>query len=136
MIYLTIDQVLALHEEVLTLGGAAGVRSAHLLGSAVLQAQQSAFGEEAYATLAEKAAAYAFCLIQNHPFVDGNKRTGEAAMMMFLELNGYEFIEDEPTIAQVIADLAAGVIEKDEFFGWVINHAKPARPSNVIAINE
>ena len=81
IIYLTVDHVLELHEQVLTLGGPQGLRSAHLLASAVFQAQQSAFSEDAYQTIAETAAAYAYFLIQNHPFVDGNKRTAELAMM-------------------------------------------------------
>jgi death-on-curing protein len=134
IIYLTVDQVLALHEDVLTLGGAEGLRSAHLLASATMQAQQSAFGEDAYETLAEKAAAYGFFITQNHAFVDGNKRTAALAMMVFLDLNGYELVEDEESIAQMFEDVASGVVEQSEFFGWVTNHAKPAAQSKVAQI--
>jgi death on curing protein len=134
IIYLTIDQVLDLHTEVLTLGGAEGLRSAHLLASAVLQAQQSAFGEDAYQSVAEKAAAYGYCICQNHPFVDGNKRTAAIAMMVFLDLNGYELVEEEDAIAQMFESVAANVVDQSEFFGWVVNHAKPRPRSNVVAI--
>lgn len=69
VVYLTIDQVLEYHNEALQFGGAPGLRSEQLLASAVFQAQQSAFGEDAYPSLAEKAAAYCFFLVENHPFV-------------------------------------------------------------------
>lgn len=139
VVYLTIDQVLEYHTDVLALGGLAGVRSAHLLAAAVLQAQQSAFGEDAYATIAEKAAAYGFFLVQNHPFNDGNKRTGFVAMAAFLDVNGYEIIaEDDDTIAQMFEDVAAGIIDQGEFFGWVVNHTRrrsePDDASNVVSI--
>lgn len=80
--------MLDLHAEALALGGSEGLRSVHLLNSSVGQAEQTAFGEDAYPTIPDKAAAYAFFLAKNHPFVDGNKRTAEAAMLVFLELNG------------------------------------------------
>jgi len=82
------------HALVRELGGSDGVRSEQMLASSVFQAQQSAFGEDAYATVPEKAAAYAFFLIQNHPFIDANKRTAELTMMAFFDLNGYKFVED------------------------------------------
>jgi death-on-curing protein len=135
IVYLTVDHVLELHEQALTLGGAQGLRSAHLLASSVFQAQQSAFGEDAYQTIAEKAAAYAYFLIQNHPFVDANKRTAELAMVTFLDLNGYELVEDEDAIATLIEDTAAGVIEQGEFFGWVVNHARPHFPGEPMNVH-
>jgi death-on-curing protein len=130
--YLTIDQVLALHTEALTLGGTEGLRSEHLLASAVLQPQQSAFGEDAYPALAEKAAAYGYFLTENHPFIDGNKRTAALTMLAFLDVNGYELAEDDAAIEQMFVDLAAKVIGQSEFFGWVCNHIRP-RQGDVIA---
>ena len=88
IIYLTVDQLKDLHTQALTLGGVDGLRSEHLLASAVFQPQQSAFGEDAYATIPEKAAAYGFFIAENQPFLDGNKRTGELALVTFLDLNG------------------------------------------------
>jgi death on curing protein len=119
VVHLTIDQVLDLHAEALTLGGADGLRSVHLLHSAIGQVEQTVFGEDAYPTIPEKAAAYAFFLARNHPFVDGNKRTAEAAMLVFLELNGFDFVDDQDRIAEMFEELAAGSLDQGVFFDWV-----------------
>jgi death-on-curing protein len=71
----------------------------------------------------EKAAAYAVGLIRNHPFVDGNKRTAEMTMLTFLDLNGFEFVEEESDTEQMFVDVASGVVTDGEFFGWVVNHS-------------
>jgi death-on-curing protein len=122
--YLTVDHVKRIHALILELGGADGIRSHQMLASSVFQPRQSAFGEDAYPTIPEKAAAYAFCIVQNHPFVDGNKRTAELTMLTFLDVNGYEFVDDETAIENAFVDLAAGVVDQGEFFGWVVNHAR------------
>jgi death-on-curing protein len=119
VVHLTADQVLDLHAEALTLGGRTGVRSVHLLHSAIGQVEQTAFGEDAYPTVPEKAAAYAYFLARNHPFVDGNKRTAEAAMLVFLELNGFDFIEDQDRMADMFERLAADDVDQEQFFDWV-----------------
>src|SRR5690242_19069572 len=91
MRYLTLSEVLEMHRLVLEQsGGAGGVRDQNALESALAQPQMSFGGEELYPTLVEKASALAFSLVMNHPFVDGNKRVGHAAMETFLVLNGYE----------------------------------------------
>jgi death on curing protein len=123
--YLTVDQVVALHVEALTYGGIEGLRSEHLLSSAVMQPQQSVFGEDAYPTIAEKAAAYGYFITENHPFIDGNKRTAAFAMLAFLDANGYELREENAAIEQMFVDLASKVIGQSEFFGWVCNHIGP-----------
>ena len=119
VIYLSADQVLDLHAEALTLGGRKGVRSVHLLHSAVGQPEQAAFGEDAYPTIPDKAAAYAFFLVKNHPYVDGNKRTAEVAMFVFLDLNGFDFVDDQDDIADTLERLAAGRVDQGTFFEWV-----------------
>ncbi len=63
----------------------------------------------------------------NHPFVDGNKRTGEAAMLVFLELNGVDFIEDQDQIADMFERLAAGEASQDAFFAWMRDNATQKR---------
>lgn len=131
--YLTIDQVKELHVRTLEFGGLDGVRSEQLLASAVFQAQQSAFGVDAYPSVPEKAAAYGFFLTENHPFIDANKRTAAAAMEVFLEVNGYEFIATDDDAAQMFEDLAAGIVDQGEFFGWVANHSR-RRPADVVPI--
>ena len=87
--YLTEEQVTRLHDRALQkYGGAAGIRDAGALASALAQPSQEAFGAEFYPTLNEKAAAYLFFLARNHPFLDGNKRTAYLAAATFLLMNG------------------------------------------------
>ncbi len=91
MRYLTIEEVLRLHDRVISrTGGSAGVRDRGALESAVAQPQMTFSGDDLYPTLPEKAATLCFSLAMNHPFVDGNKRTAHAAMEVFLILNGFE----------------------------------------------
>lgn len=128
---LSVDDLIALHDEALTLGdgGSEGIRSHHQLASAALQPYQTVFGEDAYPSIPEKAAAHAFFLAESQPFVDGNKRTAALALTVFLDLNDYELYEASDTeLADVLIELGSGTIEQGEFFGWVCNHAKP-KPS-------
>ena len=91
MRYLTLGEVLELHGRVVAeSGGATAIRDLGALESAVAQSRTTFGGEDLYPDLAAKAAALGFSLIQNHPFVDGNKRTGHAALETFLVLNGAE----------------------------------------------
>jgi death-on-curing protein len=73
----------------------------------------------------EKAAALAFALVMGHPFVDGNKRTGHAAMEIFLVLNGYELDAAVDDQERVMLELAAGDLSRDNFLNWVRRHAVP-----------
>ena len=74
---------------------------------------------EFYPTVVEKAAVLAFAIILNHPFLDGNKRTGFLAMEMFLIINGYEIVEQVDLLEEMILRVAAGEIKKDEFTDWI-----------------
>jgi len=124
--YLTIDQVIELHDRVLSEhGGAAGIRSHHGLAYAVAAPQQTAFGEDAYPTLADRAAALGFFITMNHPFLDGNKRTGLAALETFLELNGFFLASDDDVVVDVFERLAGGEMEAAVFFTWVAAHVAP-----------
>jgi death-on-curing protein len=99
VIYLPVEVVQNFHARALKEhGGIAGLRSQELLESAVFQPQQSAFGEDAYPTLASKAAAYGFFIAQDQPFLDGNKRTAAASMLAFLYLNGYALDQTDDQI--------------------------------------
>ncbi len=117
---LWLDQrsVLALHADLLReYGGLEGVRDEGLLESALARPQnQAAYGDP---SLAELAAAYAFGIARNHPFVDGNKRTALAAADVFLQLNGHEIVVDEVEAATMIRDLAAGEIGEEELAAWI-----------------
>ncbi|SBT06925.1 Death-on-curing protein [Candidatus Accumulibacter aalborgensis] len=103
---------LALHDRLLALhGGAAGVRDDTLLKSALARPQQV----EAYAAapdIIDLATAYTAGIVRNHPFIDGNKRTGFVIGILFLELNGYRFTASEEDATQAILKLAAGMLDE------------------------
>jgi len=79
-------------------------------------------GTELYPTLAEKAVALCSSLVMNHPFVDGNRRIGHAAMETFLVMNGFELAADVDDSESVILRLAAGGLERLPFTEWVVQH--------------
>ncbi len=93
MRYLTLVEVLELHRRIIEQsGGALGVRDFGLLESAIAQPQMAFGGDDLYSSLTEKSAALGFSIIMNHPFVDGNKRTGHAAVETFLVMNGWKLM--------------------------------------------
>jgi len=100
--------VLTLHDRLLAFhGGASGVRDEGLLQSALARAKQlSAYGDSV--DVIDMAAAYTVGIVKNHPFVDGNKRTGFVAGILFLELNGFRFTATESAAADAVLALAAG----------------------------
>lgn len=127
--YLTVEEVLELHRLVLEQsGGLGGVRDLGGLDSALAQPQMAFGGQELYPSLAEKAAALGFSLVCNHPFADGNKRVGHAAMETFLVLNGWELVAGVDEQEQVVLRLAAGTLKRDEFVAWGQAHLRP-RPA-------
>jgi len=73
--------------------------------------------------------------VQNHPFVDGNRRSAELAMTVFLDLNGNELVEDEDATPEMFESVATGVVDQREFLGWVVNHAKPKARSNMLPMS-
>ncbi|MCI0437693.1 MAG: type II toxin-antitoxin system death-on-curing family toxin [Chloroflexi bacterium] len=123
MRYLTLAEVLALHRLIVEqTGGAAAVRDLGALESAVAQPRMTFEGRDLYATLAEKAVALGFSIIQNHPFVDGNKRVGHAAMETFLVLNGRELRASIDESERVVVDVASGKCSRGQFLRWVEEH--------------
>lgn len=126
MRYLTLAEILRLYERLMQRsGGAAGIREQGGLESALAQPQTTFGGEELYPTLADKAAALGFSLIMNHPFVDGNKRIGHAAMELFLLLNGHEIVAPVDEQERVILQVAAGEMSRIAFTAWVDRHIRP-----------
>lgn len=123
MRYLTLNELLEIHRQVLAeSGGALGVLDMGLLAAALAQPRMSFSGEDLYPSIVEKAAALGYSLIQNHPFVDGNKRTGHAAMEVFLVLNGFEIDATVDEQEQVILAVAAGDLVRDAFTDWLRRH--------------
>lgn len=107
--FLTLEEVLAAHDATLRKhGGTAGTRDMGALQSA-LAMPASGFGDQYFhSTIWEMAAAYAYHISQNHPFVDGNKRTGILAALTFLELNGYEIIDSTNKLHAAMVEVSSG----------------------------
>jgi len=123
MRYLTLNELLRLHRHLVEQsGGLTGIQSVGALESALAQPRMTFSGEDLYPTIVEKAAALGFSLIRNHPFVDGNKRTGHAAMEVFLLLNGYEMDASVDEQEQIILQLAGGELERKAFTEWLRAH--------------
>ncbi len=124
VIWIDLPEVLAIHARQLDEhGGASGVRDEGLLESALARPQQLfAYGEP---DVFDLAAAYTAGIVQNHPFVDGNKRTGFVVGILFLELNGPIFTASEADATQAILNLAAGEINDDEFAIWLRSNSTP-----------
>jgi death-on-curing protein len=123
MRYLSIPEVISLHSLLIAQsGGGSGLRDRGALESAVAQPEASFGGKELYPDLASKAAALGHSLIQNHPFVDGNKRVGHGAMEVFLLLNGYEIDASVDEQETMIIDVASGKVSRIELSEWLTNH--------------
>jgi len=126
MRYLTLGEVVALHRRlVATSGGARGIRDLGGLEAALAQPRASFDGDDLYPGVIEKAAALGFSIVMGHPFVDGNKRTGHAAMETFLVLNGYELSAPVDEQERVMLELAAGKLSREAFVDWVRRRAIP-----------
>lgn len=124
--YLTIQEVLEIYHNIMEQsGGLVGVRDLGALESSLAQPQMVFGGQELYPDTVEKAAVLGFLLIQNHPFLDGNKRTGHAAMEAFLVLNGLEVTADLEEQVTIILQVAASQMKRDSFLEWVRANIRP-----------
>lgn len=131
MRFLSVEEVLDLYGRVIEQsGGSAGLRDRGALESAVAQPLQSFGGQELYPTIADKAAAIGFFLIANHPFVDGNKRIGHAALEVTLMLNGFELAAPVDEQEQVVIAVASGKMAREAFSSWVEQHMHRAPPKS------
>ncbi len=123
MRYLGLAEVVALHRRLLQLtGGADGIRDLGALEAAIAQPKATFGGADLYPTVVEKATALCYALIQGHPFVDGNKRVGHAAMETFLLLNGAELVAPVDEQERLILDLAAGRVSRPQLTEWLRQH--------------
>lgn len=120
MRYLNLVEVLALHRQIIEQSkGAMGIRDLGSLESALAQPRMTFAGEDLYPTIVDKASALGFSIVMNHPFIDGNKRTGHATMETFLILNGLEINAYVDEQERVILALASGQLERDAFTKWL-----------------
>lgn len=114
-VFLTLAEVLEIHQDQLRrYGGRSGIRDLDLLKSA-LAMPQAGMGEEYFhADIVEMAAAYLFHMVRNHPFIDGNKRAGAVAALVFLTLNGIEIEADEAEFEHLVRRVAEGRADKSD----------------------
>jgi death-on-curing protein len=120
---------LALHDRLLALhGGASGLRDEGLLKSALARAQQiHAYADAPH--VIDMAAAYTAGIVRNHPFIDGNKRTGFVVGILFLELNGYIFKASEEDATQAVLNLAAGTLDEAGYASFLHANSRRAERS-------
>ncbi|MDD6736403.1 MAG: type II toxin-antitoxin system death-on-curing family toxin [Clostridiales bacterium] len=120
---LTKEQILMLHNELIReTGGSGGLRDEGLLDSA-LNAPFQGFGDvDSFPSLQQKGARLGYGLICNHAFVDGNKRIGAHAMLLFLSLNGIELEYTQNELSDMILDVAAGNLRFEDMVKWIIKH--------------
>ncbi len=110
--------VIAMHgEQIAAHGGSLGIRDTGLLSSALARPQNQAVYSEP--SVFDLAAAYAYGIIRNHPFVDGNKRTGFLATYVFLDLNGWELMASEAEAVAAVLALAVNEMDEAGFAGWL-----------------
>ena len=117
------EQILMLHSQLIEVsGGSDGVRDYNLLDSALESPFQSFGGEDLYPTVQAKGARLGYGLIKNHCMVDGNKRIGTHAMLVFLALNGIELKYTQKELYETILKVADGSMEYDDLLQWVLEH--------------
>lgn len=116
-------QILMLHTALIAeFGGLEGVRDEGLLESALASPFQTFGGEAVYPSLQAKAAQLGFGLICNHPFVDGNKRIGAHAMLVFLALNGIDLTYSQQELVDIVLSVAAGNADRQSLLQWILEH--------------
>ena len=125
MIVLSKQQIIAMHHTlVVETGGLDGLRDEGLLDSAIAAPFQTFDSTELFQSIQQKAARLACGLVQNHPFLDGNKRIAAHTMLVFLALNGISLFYTQDELASVFLKTAAGEVDYDDLLQWVIDHEK------------
>ena len=124
MTYLTVEQILFLHARLINeIGGSHGVRDLGLLLSAGGRPQASFEGQEFYPDLFSKAAALLDSLVRNHPFIDGNKRTGVSAAGVFLVRNGFHLTASNPNLEALAMAVAQSKMTAEAIASWLREHS-------------
>ena len=125
MIILSKEQIVMLHEQLIDeTGGIHGIRDEGLLESSVRSPFQSFDGRDIYPTIYQKAARLYYSLVMNHAFLDGNKRIGVHAMLVFLSLNRTELVYSQNELSDIILNIAAGKQTCEDLAGWILDHQK------------
>ena len=117
------EQILMLHKQLIEqTGGSDGVRDHGLLESAIESPFQSFDGEELYPTIQAKAARLGYGLIKNHCMIDGNKRIGTHALLVFLAINGIELSYTQKELYEEILSVASDNLGYEDLLHWVLEH--------------
>lgn len=125
--FLTFEEVLRIHgDQIDRYGGSPGIRDAKVLKSALAMPQAGAGGEYFHGDVFEMAAAYLYHLVQNHAFVDGNKRVGTAAAIVFLAMNGIEIARANDELVDLVLGVASGKTSKADVAGYLRRHESDA----------
>ena len=120
---ISLEQAIEIHKRLIQqTGGEDGVRDTALLESAILSPQQTFDGEDIYPSITEKAAQTAYQLINNHPFVDGNKRIGIHIMLLLLLINGKAVKATDKEKIKLGLDIAQGLLMPDDIYNWLQAH--------------
>ncbi|MBI5420800.1 MAG: type II toxin-antitoxin system death-on-curing family toxin [Parcubacteria group bacterium] len=126
--YLTITNMLLIHSMLIDeIGGLHGIREHSILAGLENAPKQHVFGKELYPTLHDKAAVYARTIIQNHPFLDGNKRTGMTAAFVFLKNNGYKSTAERGEIEKGALEIIEKRLDIEAIASWLKHHSKPIK---------
>lgn len=123
MKYLTHDQVVRLHQALIEAsGGSLGIRDEGMLDSALKTPLQTFDSRELFPSILDKATRLALGLIKNHPFIDGNKRIGTHAMLIFLALNGIMLSYKDEELIDIILKVASNQDTEDDLYQWIESH--------------
>ncbi len=126
--FLSLAEVLDIHgEQLAAFGGSAGVRDINLLNSALAMPMAMFGGIFLHPTIYDMGAAYLFHIVQNHPFVDGNKRTASTACLVFLELNGYEYLARRGVLSNFVLSMARGEKDKSDAAQFLKKYTRPSK---------
>jgi len=126
--YISLDEVVALHHNLVQkYGGSHGIRDFDLLISAVSRPQASFGGEDLYKNIFSKASALLHSLVLNHPFIDGNKRTGSASCIRFLYLNGYVLKAKNEELVKFVLAIASKKLDSDGIVVWLKKRSRKRR---------
>lgn len=126
-VFLSLSEVLEIHQDqVARYGGASGIRDIELLKSALGMPSATFGGQFQHTDIFEMTAAYLFHLVKNHPFVDGNKRTGAVALLIFLALNNFDFDAPEDDFADMVLAVVRGDLDKADVVVFIRRFTRPA----------
>lgn len=125
--FLSLGDVLTIHKDQIDrYGGAHGIRDQGLLESALAQPRATFGGEYLHNDLPEMAAAYLYHIVQNHPFIDGNKRVGAVCAYVFLRMNDVELTASEESFESLVLAVASGQADKAQTAAFLEKHSRPA----------